>query len=165
MNSRLGYTVLVDGYNVIKRHPAWADLSLPQGRASILEHLRQVRWPFPVSKLIIVFDAQEDRLARVDSAAHAIEIRYAVPTADFVIQETIRQSRHPEWLVCISDDRAILHTAKSHQAKFYPGRWLFTRQSAQHAPFSRKQGNSAEKLLPAAQARMITEELARRWLG
>lgn len=165
MKAPLGYTVFVDGYNLIKRHPAWCDLSLPQARGVALANLQQIRWPFPVRKLVIVFDAQENRAVRVAASGSCdVEIRYATPSADAAIEEAVRQSQRPESLIVISDDRAIQHTAKSHSVAFYPSRWLFRCNRAKRA-FSSRDVDAAEKLLPGASARMITEELARRWLG
>ena len=162
MNSVLGNTILIDGYNVIKRHPGWADISLLQARSRLIELLRHTRWPFPVARLIVFFDAPEDHLARIDSDKPAIEVRYAAASADSAMQAFMRQAKQPERLVCISDDRAIQHTAKSHGSRLYPGRWLFEHRASSHAA---KQGDVGQKSLSAAQARMITEDLARHWLG
>lgn len=154
---RSGYTVLVDGYNVIKRHPAWARLPLEAARRLLQDAVGGSPWPYPIRRIVFVFDGPET-VERV--ASTRIVIRFASPSADADIQAAIREAAHPERLIIISDDRDILHTAKSHGAVHHPTQWLLTRA----APTKPTESSAGKGTLPAATARQITEELAARWL-
>jgi len=169
MSAREGYLVLVDGYNVIKRQPAWNRLRLEAARTQLVALLARARWPVPVQQVVAVFDAA----ARADvgpvhpapEPSGAIEMRFTSPSADAYIQQAIRTSSSPHRVLIISDDQEIVRTARSHKVISHSTRWLLQRlgpaaRSAQGAP---RREEASEKPLPAA-ARRITEELAKRWL-
>ena len=171
------YTVFIDGYNVIMRHATWSHLPLADARTRLVELAGRGRWPVPVGRIVIVFDAASAAPApheagptspvRPAIGSHRagrgrVEVRFVSPSADADIQREIRTSRYPERLVVISDDRDILHTAKRHGARRESARSLLERPrpTRQHDAVS-----TPEKLiLPAAAARAITDELAKRWL-
>jgi predicted RNA-binding protein with PIN domain len=153
------YTILVDGYNVIKRHGAWDRLPLAEGRRRLVQLLADVRWPVPRPRIIIVFDGPE---AGQGSGGGGVQVRFAAPSADADIQDAIRTSRSPQRLIVISDDGEILRTAKSHGVTRYPGRWLFARRAATTTRHPHDAPDTID--LPAATARRITDELAARWL-
>ena len=153
------YSILIDGYNVIKRHPDWRHLPLQAARRRLLGHLAGVRWPVPTPSIVVVFDTQGD------DAGHApqsnLRVQFASPSADAYLQDAIRRSPSPRHLVVISDDGEILRTAKSHGAQRYPTSWIFVHS----APAAGSRASHPPKgSLPAAEARRITEELAKRWL-
>ncbi len=152
------YSILIDGYNVIKRHPNWRHLPLQEARRRLLGHLASVRWPVPSPMIVAVFDTQGD------DAGHApqpnLRVQFASPSADAYIQDAIRRSPAPQHLLLISDDGEILRTAKSHGARRYPVSWLF----AAPKPPAGSSSAEAKGALPASEARRITEELAKRWL-
>jgi predicted RNA-binding protein with PIN domain len=158
-----GHTVLVDGYNVIKRHAAWRALPLEAGRTRLAALAGRVRWPFPAARVILVFDSRAaDPDAGPRRAGH-IQITFASPSADAHIQDAIRSARDPSRLLIVTDDGDILRTAKSHGAATRSCDWLVDRA----APGSSQAGDepaSGRPTLPASEARRITEELARRWL-
>lgn len=118
---RADYTALIDGYNVIKRHPAWKRAGAAEGRARLIRHLGILRWPVPVTRTVIVFDGPSESLQRITAT---LQVRFAAPSADAWIQDTIRASRSPSRLLLVSDDRDILTTAKSHGTLCYPTTWL-----------------------------------------
>ena len=154
------YTVLVDGYNVIKRHAPWQRLPLQDGRQRLIALLKDARWPVAISRIVVVFDAR-DPDAREIHPGDNLSIRFAAPSADACIQDLIRAHPASRFLV-ISDDQEILGTAKSHGAKRYSAGWLFQRASPLLHP---SQAQAPDKpALPAKAARQITEELAKRWL-
>lgn len=158
MTGRSGYTVLIDGYNVIKQHRSWQHLPLEQARRCLIQWVEQRRWPVPISRAVVVFDGPAESPSITRASLH---VRFASPSADADIQRTIRASDSPARLLIISDDREIIDTAKSHGALRYPCRWLAS------APRTRRQADppAPEKpSLPAATARQITDELATRWL-
>ena len=157
-----GYTALVDGYNVIKRHPAWTRLPPAEGRQRLKEHLLAVRWPIPVVDMVAVFDAPSTSMQRV---ASTLRICFAAPSADRWLQDAVRTNRTPERLLVISDDREILTTAKQHGARCHSTIWLLDRRRTTPAPRPHGGRISPAKNLSAGEARNITEELERRWLG
>ena len=163
MASSHGHTVLVDGYNVIKRHAAWQSLPLEAGRAQLAALAGRVRWPFPASRVILVFDSRSAELAAGSRRAGLVQIQFASPSADAHIQEAIRAARDPSRLLIITDDGDILRTAKSHGAASRSGAWLLSRGEPRSGAAGREAA-SGRSTLSAAEARRITEELAKRWL-
>ena len=156
------YTALVDGYNAIKRRPAWRRLTPTDGREHLLRLLETIRWPVPVRRTVVVFDGPSDEAARRVSSQ--LEVRFA-RSADACIQQVIRSSASPSRLVIVSNDREILATAKSHGAYRYSIDWLFDRSSLAAMRPQTRHATPEPSALPAADARRITEELAKRWLG
>lgn len=159
---REGYTVLVDGYNVIKRHASWAALPLAAARARLLDALGAAPWPVPVDRIIAVFDAQGAGLGSSERPGGRVAAEFA-RSADAALQERIRRHAHPDRLLVISDDRDILDTARSHGALRYPARWLTERGRTGPQRAGRDAASSCPSI-PASAARRITEELAKRWL-
>lgn len=150
---------MIDGYNVIKRHPAWKRLTPFEGRRRLIQHVQTLHWPLHVTRAVAVFDAPSGSSQPITAS---LRICFA-PSADAWIQDTIRACRTPERLLIVSDDREILDTAKSHGARCCPSTWLIERRSTS-APEPRRDTPST-KNLPASEARRITEELEQRWLG
>ena len=159
---RHGYTALIDGYNVIKRHPAWARLHPAEGRQRLTQHLLGARWPVPIVDIVAVFDAPATGVQHVSPL---LQIRFAAPSADQWLQETVRASHTPDRLLIVTDDREILSTAKQHGTRCHSTAWLLERRRTTPIPRPQGRRTSPAKELPAAQARRITEEFERRWLG
>lgn len=158
-----GYTILIDGYNVIKRHAAWAALPLRAGRDQLLQALTRTRWPIPVRQVTVVFDGRQPDLAERQWLG-GIEARFA-RSADAWIQEAIRAHAAREPLAVVTDDGAILNTAKSHRALCYSAAWLAARAGAGKLS-ARRTATPEQAAGPSAAARRrITEELERRWLS
>ncbi len=154
-------TILIDGYNVIKRHEPWRRLTPQDGRTRLLALVSGIRWSIPVLRTVVVFDGLKGTGAAVHSTG-AVEVRFASPSADAWVQHTIRTSTHPDRLIIITDDGDILRTAKSHGARCHSSLWLL---ALGLKPRERTEPTEAHSVLPAAEARRITEELAKRWLG
>ena len=163
-----GYTVLIDGYNVIKRHVDWEGLALQEGRERLIGLLHQTRWPLPVSRVLVVFDAKDVSGPTVGPRscgdAQIIQVRFAAPSADAYIQQVIRTNQRPARLLVVSDDGEILRTAKCHGTLRYSSQWFFQRTLAPSRT-RHPQAEAVQTEIPAAMARQITEELSRRWLG
>lgn len=158
MKPSAGYTAILDGYNIIKRHPQWARLPLERGRQQLAGFLAGYRWPLPVSRVVVVFDSQAPQGG--DYLVGAVTVRFASPSADAAIQELLRADPQPRRLLIISDDREILDTARAHGARCQSSAWLW--QARPGAAAAAAPEDKAD--LPAAHARAITEEMARRWL-
>lgn len=112
----------------------------------------------PVRHIVVVFDGPSGDGDRRLSGA--IEVRFA-PSADAWIQQAIRTSRSPSRLLILSNDREILATAKSHGARTDSIEQLFARSTA---AVPDRRGAPEKSSLPAADARRITDELAKRWI-
>lgn len=163
MGAPSGHTVLVDGYNVIKRHGPWHSLPLDIGRTRLAALIERIRWPFPAARVILVFDSRTAEPTIGPHRTGSVQIQFASPSADAYIQDMIRSARDPARLLVVTDDGDILRTAKSHGIASRSGVWLLSR--AQLHPDARGgEAPSGRAGLPAADARRITEELARRWL-
>jgi hypothetical protein len=154
-----GYTVLVDGYNALHRHPSWGRLPLAEGRARLLALLERAAWPVPHPAVIVVFDSRDpDPLP----ARHGrLTVRFASPSADAQIQDFIRSAPDPRRVLVVSGDGEILRTAKSHGAAIFPMDRLFIPPGA---PRRGRAAGADKPSLSAREARAITDELARRWL-
>jgi predicted RNA-binding protein with PIN domain len=159
MSGPRNYTILIDGYNVIKRHPGWARLGLQEARRRLLEHVGRGRWPMTPCRVRVIFDGPglEETLHELTPTVSA---RFASPSADAYILKAIRESREPDRLLVISDDGEILRTAKSHGVRRQPVAWLLKPEALPQRP---RHAESEQPALPAAEARRITEELAKRW--
>ena len=159
-----GYTVLIDGYNAIKRHAAWAKLPLSEGRRRLIELVQHARWPVPIASVTIVFDGHASEFPSQRTVG-LLRVRFATPTADTDIMQTIRTSHSPDHLLVISNDGEILRTAKSHGVLRYAVEWLVEARVRAARPGQRIHDGHVEKPTPPAKtAREITEELAKRWL-
>ena len=154
--------ILVDGYNVILRHAPWARLGLADARDHLLALLARTRWPLPDPTVVAVFDAPESSDSQALDVGR-IRVRFAAPSADAFIQETIRASDAPERLAVVSDDGEILRTAKSHRVRRYPTAWLF-RAAPSGRPGPHAEPPTDDRPLPPGAAERITRELADRWL-
>lgn len=155
-----GYTVLIDGYNVLKRHPQWTKLPLMHARAQLLLALSDTRWPITVHGVAVVFDsaAPPEVPGLPGALAGAIRVVFASPSADADILARVRQSNHPDRLVVVSDDREIVQTAKSHGVRHYSVDWLLERSQPRResaAPVHEK------PLLTPAERRRINAEVSR----
>ena len=153
-------TVLIDGYNVIKRHEPWRRLALQDGRTRLLRLVSGIKWSTPILHAIVVFDGRQGTETAIHRAG-AVEVRFASPSADACLQQAIRTSAHPDRLIVITDDGDILRTAKSHGARCHSSQWLLALDLKRRERVEPSEGRS---ILPAAEARRITDEFAKRWL-
>ena len=165
MSSRRGYTVLIDGYNALKRQSEWRRLPLADARQRLLGAVNGARWPVPVTSVIVVFDGQE-RSCHQPTSRQPVCVQFAAGSADAQLQRAIRNAAEPSRLLVVSDDREILRTAKSHHAHYHSIDWLMDRclRILIESPGPRHEPGTDKASLPAATARRITEELQRRWL-
>ncbi len=154
-----GAILLVDGYNVIKLHPLWRTWSLLRARMQFVAHLAEARWPVPVARIHVIFDGTG--LAHDAARVHPrLWIQFA-PSADDVIRQLIHTAMRTDRLLVISDDRAILRTAKSCGASTHSASWLLARLQP---PSPRPVEAGAESRLPSrAEIERINAELAIRW--
>ena len=156
-----GYQVLVDGYNVIKRHPAWRRMPLVQARQQLTNTLRLTRWPVPVFRIDLIFDSARQPTDAPPYHVDGIRVIFAAPAADAVIQEAIRQSVDSSHLIVISDDREILDTAKAHGALRHSTTWLLEHSQPPHpTPPSQETKRTP---LTSKETRQINAELRRQW--
>ena len=153
------FQAVIDGYNVVKQHPRWAGLPLRQGREQLAAGLQQVRWPFPIGRITVVFDGPETSGPGLPGR---VSVVFAAPEADDAIRDLIVHHREPQRLVVISDDRALWHTAKTHGAHWHGVRWLLDRMGS--GPTLKRGSTAGDKPgLAGRDIQRINEELRRRW--
>ncbi len=153
------YVALIDGYNVIKQHPVWSQLPLHEARQQLVVVVQRTRWPVPVARVEVVFDSANQHPSRTQHVAH-IQVSFASPSADDAIQHVIRTSDRPQRLVVVSNDRAIVDTAKSHGAIQHSVAWLIAR-SAPKSPVT-PEPPQAPKGLTNSDIRQINAEQSSR---
>jgi hypothetical protein len=160
MTAAQDQTILIDGYNVIKRHPEWAGLSLQRGRERLIGLVRHARWAALPRRVQVVFDGSgpEESLQELTGS---LSVRFARPSADAYMLDAIRAAREPGRLLVVSDDGEIARAAKSHGIRCEPVAWLLKPAGA--PPTDRRHADADKPSLSAADARRITEELAKRW--
>ena len=162
MAQRAGYLILIDGYNVLYAvRPRPTARQLAAARQALVERLEQAGWPVPAGDICVFFDSREP--AETSGPRGWVRIRF-VPCADTAIQAAIREHPAPREVLVVSGDQEIVRTAKSHGAQVRSPAWLSARlwpSPARRGP----QPEAGRPELPAAAARRITDELARRWLN
>ena len=166
MDSAQDYTALIDGYNVIRPQANWSPHQFAAARSRLIELLGQIRWPVPVVRIVVVFDAPDLHPKTLEWSSR-LQVCFVGPSADSHIQETLRTSSSAQRFLVVSDDREILNTAKSHRALRYSVQWLLERRRPSSA---RTHGEKSDRHTSCekpslASARQITEELAKRWLS
>lgn len=108
---------LLDGYNVIKQIPKWANLSLASGRTELYRHLLSQRpQGSPQNKVTIVFDSQT---GSGGSEQHpGLEVIFsALGSADDKIKLLVQKARLKKNLVVVTDDRDIQYYVRALGAK------------------------------------------------
>ena len=162
MAASLGYKILIDGYNVIKRNRALSQLALEPGRRQLVAQASLIKWPVPVGSIIIVFDAKECEQTRHQVSEKVIVL--FVPDADREIQREIRAQHPGQHYLLVSEDSELISTAKSHGVPCRDVSWFFGRAVPQRAALKKiSQAAKAGNLSDVA-ARKITEELSNYWL-
>lgn len=160
MSGTPGYQILVDGYNVIKRNPELAKLSLEQARKQLASRLTATKWPFPVQLIHLIFDAKDS-----DGSSYRIsstlQIRFA-DDADEAIQQQIRKLPNPRQSLLISDDQKLRSTAKAHGVSVLSSSCLF---GPKRAPVGSVKKQAEPEKISQAEARRINEELSKHWLA
>lgn len=160
------HTAVVDGYNVTQRSAQWRRLPIATARRQLSAYLQHFRWPVPIKETILVFDAgQSQDLWPVQQITEHFWVRFASPSADAYIQQLIRTSSKPQFLLIVTDDGEILQTARQHGAACLSTQELLAKHFGKPKPSS--QGVSEEKekhTLSSKDLRTITEELTQRWL-
>ncbi len=166
-----GYTVVVDGYNLIMCHRIWHTLELTLARQRLTGSVLTARWPFPVNRWLLVFDGPQNTSNVLLSGR--VVVHFSHPSADAYILKLIRSTSEPKCLVVISDDRELIQAAKSHGVTPRSSDWFFKRSGSQNTDGLRRSSHysnlhsepSEKKYLSASVARQITEELAAFWSG
>jgi predicted RNA-binding protein with PIN domain len=151
-------SVLIDGYNVIKRSPKWADLELERARKQLIFFLSNIKWPIPVKEIKLFFDCAKETGYASRGRFGQIQVCFAKPSADLWIQELIRQSPNPREFLLISDDKELIHTARVHGALCYSVSWLILRGKPKT-----KESETKSTFLSAQDYSRINRELSELW--
>ena len=161
MPPSLGYKILLDGYNIIKRNQSWSDQPLEAARKLLINRAAQMKWPVPVDTIKIVFDAKASEHTR----HHPFEkvVACFVSDADREIQREIRAKHPRQPYLLISDDAELISTAKAHGVAIHAVSWFMN-----VAPLSKgnkhKQPDEGAGKVSTTAARKIPEEMGNYWL-
>lgn len=156
---------LIDGYNVTKRDPATAELSIEQQREALIARLRVRGGSLLGSgRCVIVFDARDGGAGATVSGTLP-EVVYARDrSAD---DEIVRiATAAAEKVVIVSDDRELLARACVHATHPVERRAVSTvfEAAAGTARGRRRRGGVARDAGLPAGANRITAELKELWL-
>ena len=158
---------LVDGYNIIKQAPAFADQTLEDGRAGLLRWIDAHRPHGSVNnRVTVVFDGKPDRFGSLPAGAAQV-IFARTESADDRIKVIVEQSAARTNLVVVSDDKGITFYVRSLGAKimgvkqFAPGLFETGRTSSKRA---RTQNSRSGKYISLTKAEQINKEMERIWL-
>ncbi len=157
---------IVDGYNAIRRLPAFdAAASLTESRQRLCAYLEGRRPHGSVrNKVTVVFDGS----ARVGPAVRApwpFDVLYSVgESADDVIRRLVREARQPKNCVVVTDDKGLASAVKKSGAAVAPVEDFF--KARPKGPVRRAQAEAAadKASLDIVAREKITQELCRLWL-
>jgi len=158
---------IIDGYNVVKRVPAWSNLELQEARESFLKFIQTNKLTgSPRNKIIVVFDANsayafDDGLRGREHRDLSINVVFSRnKTADDRIIEILQAMSNPRDALIVSDDKQLRRCAREYGAQLM-NVVGFLRRSRQDKT---KGCDSGKCGLSARQARKITQELEKIWL-
>ena len=157
------FTILVDGYNVAKRHPPWRALSPARARQQLAAAIQHAKWPMPFVRVELVFDG-DPTVPPTGRRAGAVSEVFGVPSADSTIVGRVRRGASADRMIVVTDDREIMRAVRVAGARVESTAWLLTRISARTASTHRPAAKAEESsTLTPRQRQRIDDELARRW--
>ena len=121
--SGAGKRLLVDGYNVIRRVPAWDAVfkrDMAQARETLLAFCQAwVARRGDVQDAVVVFDGNSGVVGMGSASRPGVKAVYTKTgeEADDRIAEMARGSTTPKQLVVVSDDAAVARTARAQGAE------------------------------------------------
>lgn len=168
MASREGSPVLflIDGYNVTKRDPATAELSLEAQRDALVRRLR-VRGAdlLGIGRCVVVFDARDGGAGATVSGTLPEVVFARTRTADDEIVRIAASSGQK--VVIVSDDRELLARARvhaTHELEQRSASSVFEAASGRRGGAKKRRGSVARDAGLPAGANRITQELKDLWL-
>jgi predicted RNA-binding protein with PIN domain len=119
---------IIDGYNLIGTIPQFRKLTLEQQRRNLAALLDDFRLQLSRrNKITVVFDGKSNVLAAFKEK-NKIEVLFSQDEkADCLIKRIVDESCHPKSLVVVSDDKEIIHYARSHLAQYQSTRAFLKR--------------------------------------
>ncbi len=164
------HTVLIDGYNVLHRVPAWSEQlerSLERARESLLVYCSAWRQRHrDVDRVVVVFDGDSSVADGRTGSAPGVLALYTESgeTADRRIMSLLAEARRGEQLTVVTDDNEIRRRARAELA-----RWLSVDAFMAAPRGARKAGGLApdpgqdKARLPPGAVAAIDAELRRLW--
>ncbi len=156
--------LILDGYNILHRAPAWKHLpaqSLECAREALLAYCRQwMRRRGDVWQFQVVFDGDSSVAPEQTSSGPGVRVMYSATgqTADDRILVALRECGEGVDRCVVSDDNEVTRCAKRLGAHVMPVMAFCTRLRDREA-------NAADDALPGAAAKSITDELRELWGG
>ena len=162
----------MDGYNIIKQAPAFADQPLEDGRAGLLRWIETQRPQGSANnRVTVVFDGKPEHFGaggfRVESGAARV-VFSRNESADDHIKTMVEKSGERPCMVVVSDDKGIVLYVRSLGARtmavktFASG--LFVPTGRPSSKQGRPTGAKAGKYISLTKAQQINREMERIWL-
>jgi len=156
---------IIDGYNVIKRLEALADLKLQAGREALLSMIdRFCPQGSARNEVTVVFDGQDDVWGIQQPSLHSRVVFTSGISADEWIKRQVEDHRHPKSLVVVSDDREIQCYVRKLGAGVR-GVDEFFKMGKRGDDVRRKAPGPELKHLSRSDEERINRELERHWFG
>ncbi len=156
---------LVDGYNVIKGHPAWAGMTLRKAREALVAFIEGHRPQGSArNRVLVVFDGSA-AVAGVGSPL-AVEVVFTRgESADDKIKDLVRCDPHPARAVVVTDDKALGRAVRPLGAAIMPTQVFLDKPALRgKRVVASGRGDEIKPELTIVERESITEELRRIWL-
>ncbi len=156
---------IVDGYNAIRRLPAFDAAHLAESRQRLCAYL-EGRRPHGSARnrVTVVFDGS----ARVGPAVRApwpFDVLFSIgESADDVIRRLVREARQPKNCVVVTDDKGLASVVKESGAAVAPVSDFFKARPQGKVRGVRAREALEETSLDIVAREKITQELCRLWL-
>ncbi len=156
---------LIDGYNLIKRNPAFASKSLEDGRQSFVGFIERDRPQGSIrNQVTVVFDGKPGMYGF--PAAHEIKVLFTeYESADDLIKRSVEGSKNKKDIVVVTDDRQLMLYVRGCGASVMSGGDFFKRAKAGKTPAKGK-GPSADrsKVITSTFEHAVNQEFEKIWL-
>jgi predicted RNA-binding protein with PIN domain len=155
---------ILDGYNILKQIPAFADEKLCSGRSSFIQFLKNSA-KLKKQRCSIVFDGYEDSQQEVRGENFEIFFSKQI-SADDKIKSFVERSSAPRQIVVVTDDKEIRFFVRNLGAKILSVSefliWISNKPSTNLS--QSEKAFEDEKILTYQQELEINRQLRKIWL-
>ena len=155
---------ILDGYNVIKQTPLWADKPLRSGREALIALLEQRRPQGSArNQVTVVFDGQPGMLHQDASAL--VRVLFATSaSADELIKSMVVEAKHKKNIIVVTNDRAIQFYVRACGAQVMRVQEFLSRIPSNSRSTARGRPHRGPKAISSLQKQRINQELEEIWL-
>lgn len=154
---------MIDGYNLIKRNPAFATKSLEDGRQAFVSHIERHRPQGSLrNQVTVVFDGKPGMYGF--PVANEIRVVFTeYESADDLIKRSVESAKNKKDIVVVTDDRALLLYVRGCGAAVMSGADFLKRGRIKSAPQS-KTSLERPKVISSTFEHVINKEFEKIWL-